>query len=1434
MKPICIFAVLTGVLLGSGATFAQVPSQALFDGTTLNGWETTDADQQWWRVVDGCLTGGSLSETIPHNTFLSTEQSFQNFDLKFSIKIEGAGGFVNSGFQIRSTRVEGSSEMSGYQVDAGDGWWGKLYDESRRNQVIAEALDPGAITQAVKPGEWNRYRIHAEGPRIRAWINGVLAFDYLEADRNIPLDGHFGLQVHGGGKVQVQLKDLHLQELPSTPNAMTWRRFQKAQSLAAQGGSPIKTHEQELAGFDVLDGFVVELVASDPVMNKVVDIAFDDAGRMWAITAVEYPIDGNESDDVIGMYRRGGRDQVLVFDEPWKKGPQTPRVYASNLFIPMAILPESGSVLVGQGPDILRFFDDDGDGRADRREVVLTGFGVQDSHLLPHRFVRAPGDWIYLAQGAFNASRVQTTTGDFITFNKCKVGRFQADGSRFEIVGIGLNNIWGFVIDRLGDKWVQEANDLGFPVANFEHGMSYPGIGSERFFSHSPWRPPSTEFRMGGTGLSGLAMSNDRNGFPPPWNETFFLANPIISSVQSVRANRQAATAHETSLQRTADLLTSADKNFRPVALHFGPDGCLYVVDWYNPIISHNEVPRDHPDRDKISSRIWRIRHRSQSHQKPIDVSQAPNGQLVELLSSDSTVTARAAWHQIADRQATELQADLLKLAARKNAPVEDRILALWSLQDLHGLNLPLLQQLIKSPEFALRREASRLAGELQLEPQALLALLQESPSESDPRVRLAAIDALSRAPVFSSALAAQLLRFCQPEVEGVSNSNVPVGTDGSSGSGGLGTSATPTSSAFETADFALERSLVRASLARYPDLVLQLLDSLQAAKLSPSTRQFALLCAGGAEAALQLAEVLRSREISPDPEELAFIARHSDQHAVADALSRWLADPKLSVQITTQLLASRQAWQSESLVSAIAQAARERYAGQPNTLNAAMLLRVARELHCLELEPEVIQLLRSGHASQKECLQALMEIPSHNAQLYARTARASLPGEEVRQLALVALAGVPDQAAFDLLLELWPDLLFQNRKLALNSLLRHKSGAERLLQALQDQEIGLEIMDSQILATLGEHLGARPELEKLRTQLAKNSMPGLHLSGGANDFADTQLTLRGPFTVETWVRLDPGISNGDGLLSDSVSFDLNFHDSRLRLWLKGRGDVIIANQPIQAGVWTHVALVRNADGLLSLYQNGKLDTVTDQAYPEQFSKLDIGRTIPDQGTSGWLTEFRVWDFARTASQIGDNYRIRFTAGSAIQGLHFRIPSTPILHSGSARIEGILGLPPMQSEGDARAEQERFSRYRTLAEKPGDLERGLALFQISCAVCHQVGAVGGTIGPTLDSVASKGTEGLLRSILTPNAGVESGYRILRVKTHDGQLLQGYLAADDASSITLRRLGREDLRIARKDIESLRFDPLSLMPEGLLNPMSDQQVADLFHYLLSLH
>src|SRR6185503_15755031 len=159
--------------------------------------------------------------------------------------------------------------------------------------------------------------------------------------------------------------------------------------------------------------------------------------------------------------------------------------------------------------EIVFLSDTDGDGKADQREVVLSGFGVQDSHLFPHQFTRGPGNWIWMAQGAFNYGKVKTTKGAEVKFDQTRMARFRYDGSDFDITSQGPCNIWGLVLTAEGEAWIQEANDYGYPVMPFHEYANYPGCSDSQFKSYAPEFPGTApDFKMGGTGLSGLALTD--------------------------------------------------------------------------------------------------------------------------------------------------------------------------------------------------------------------------------------------------------------------------------------------------------------------------------------------------------------------------------------------------------------------------------------------------------------------------------------------------------------------------------------------------------------------------------------------------------------------------------------------------------------------------------------------------------------------------------------------------------------------------------------------------------------------------------------------------------------------------------------------------------------------------------------------------------------
>ncbi len=556
-----------------------------------------------------------------------------------------------------------------------------------------------------------------------------------------------------------------------------------------------RTPEGELAGFKVPEGFVVELVASErDGVIKPIDLTFDDAGRLWTQTAEMYPLDpvmdirwddllrlmdDKEARDnhpafkrMLDLYqgRTKGLDKILILTDLDGDKPATVSVWADGLAIPMSVLPYKDGAYVAQGSELFFLRDSDNDGKADERVPLLTGFGFTDTHTMAHVLIRGPGDWIHFSQGALNKGEVSSLkSGATLPVNYSKIARFSLDGNKLELVNAGLNNIWGFQLRHNGQWYATEANDLGYSIVPMEPGTAYPGIGNERLRDYQPWMPELHKFRVGGTGISGLAFADDISGsFPDEWKDVAFLANPITSTINAVRIVRNADGT--VSAEHLPDLLSSDDKFFRPVNMEFGPDGCLYIADWYNKIISHNEIPTSHPDRDKTSGRIWRIRHESQQPRAIPDLTKVETAELPEYLRSPSIWAKRAAWHQIADRPVAEtmpLAPAIIALAADESQDEITRILALWSLEGIRHYDPSLLSALLKSPAHDLRREAVRSLISFDLSAADLAGALGPLAEDSHPMVRSQVLRTIDESGKMDAALIAMLVQACKPAIPG-------------------------------------------------------------------------------------------------------------------------------------------------------------------------------------------------------------------------------------------------------------------------------------------------------------------------------------------------------------------------------------------------------------------------------------------------------------------------------------------------------------------------------------------------------------------------------------------------------------------------------------------------------------------------------------------
>ncbi len=985
------------------AALAHAANTPLFDGKTFAGWEGDTTST--WRIENGALVAGSLEKAQAKNDFLATTREFANFELTLKWRLEGTKGFVNGGVQFRTKRIPGSHEVSGYQADLGAGYDGALYDESRRNKILAR---PSAevLANARKPlGEWNDYRIRAEGPRIQIWLNGVQTVDFTETDSGIDTSGIIAVQIHGNATSVVAYRDLALTELPATPkpaaasavnvqqndiialtggsnmertrlngflqtylvaakqggkiklrnfgwegdtvfeqwrdagaasSTSSWRQqrewrqqlrdagatvvlaqFGQMESLAGiaklpqfisayekliaefaeegrrvalivpvafegklaaqneslaaytkairdlaaklklnlieiekDGGNrevitdngyqlneaghrfvarriaeglgvaPVENEavrravlemerlwfdywrpmnwaflagdrsgvpyskdwrnrdkrifpqemedflpllkqadeniwallagkaatpigvrssipveepgvkplspEEEKAQFDILEGFEVNLFASElDGIVKPIQMRWDERGRLWVACAASYPqIKPGEK----------ANDYVLVCEDTDGDGRADKFTkFAEGLFMPTGIELGDGGLYVAQGTELLHLRDTDGDGKADTQRVVLGGFGTGDSHQNLNGLNWGFGGELWFTQGHHIYSRVETPSG-VETLNRSGVWRWRPRTGHldpfFQFSSAGAN-CWGVVTSEFGQPFHKSGANVGswFSTPGLVRSSLVVNAQAMNVFQ-APIKQVGQEFLHS-------------SGFPAEMQGRMIIGGYYANVLEQHELKQENGVFKSTQLP---SIIRSRSTVFRPIEVRMGPDGALYVLDWYNPIIGHYQASYRHPDRDKEHGRIWRVTWKGGNKVTAAKLAGASVPDLLEQLDSKE----RWAWYQskrlLIERDTQEVLAALDAWLPKQQGNDYRRLLAL-SLYEAHETPRPaLLGDLLRSSDARIRAYATRVVGTWARDgflPDAL-TLLGAQIADEDSLVRLEAIVAAS------------------------------------------------------------------------------------------------------------------------------------------------------------------------------------------------------------------------------------------------------------------------------------------------------------------------------------------------------------------------------------------------------------------------------------------------------------------------------------------------------------------------------------------------------------------------------------------------------------------------------------------------------------------------------------------------------------------
>src|SRR5262245_28696952 len=343
--------------------------------------------------------------------------------------------------------------------------------------------------------------------------------------------------------------------------------------------------ELERKSFIVCDGFEVNLFAADPLLAKPLQINFDPEGRLWVASSEVYP-----------QIKPGqvANDKVLILEDKDGDGrADATRVFADGLLIPTGVEPGDGGAYVANSTELLHLKDTDGDGKADQTRVVLSGFGTEDTHHILHTLRWGYDGMLYFNQSVYIHSHIETPYG-VRRLGGGGIWQFRPETMRLEVFIRGLINPWGHHFDRWGQSFATdgaggEGINYCIPGGYYEWAVdavrTLPGLN-----------PGSPKY-------CGLEVVSGRH-MPDSWQGNLltndFRGNRVCRFVVSDDGAGFAA-------REQPELIKTKHVAFRPIDIKMGPDGAIYIADWYNPIIQHGEVDFRDPRRDHTRGRIWRV-----------------------------------------------------------------------------------------------------------------------------------------------------------------------------------------------------------------------------------------------------------------------------------------------------------------------------------------------------------------------------------------------------------------------------------------------------------------------------------------------------------------------------------------------------------------------------------------------------------------------------------------------------------------------------------------------------------------------------------------------------------------------------------------------------------------------------------------------------------
>ncbi|EAQ77659.1 hypothetical protein DSM3645_01791 [Blastopirellula marina DSM 3645] len=1121
------------------------------------------------------------------------------------------------------------------------------------------------------------------------------------------------------------------------------------------------TAAAEQASFTLPSGFRIDLFAAEPQIAKPLNMAFDASGRLWVTETLEYPYPAP-----IGQ---PGRDSIKILEDTDGDGrADKTTVFADGLNIPIGLYPFAGGCVVYSIPNIYLLRDVDGDDVADERTVLFGPMGYdRDTHGMNNSFRRGFDGWLYACHGFSNVTSVAGADGHRVEMTSGNTYRMRLDGQRVEHFTHGQVNPFGMALDPLGNLFTADCHSK--PIYQLLRGGFYPSFG--RPDDGLGFVPPMMDHLHGSTAIAGVIRYDD-NRFPAEYRGNFFSGNVMTS-----RINRNRLEYHGSTIQAIAcdDLVQSTDPWFRPVDLQLGPDGALYVADFYNKIIGHYEVPLEHPGRDRHRGRIWRITYTGEgadrAHQPTPDLAAADVSALIDSMADPNLTTRLLATHQLVDRIGAAAQ-DALRDAVQSDVSTT-RAHAAWCLARLGLLNFAELQRLAEDPNQLVRVHALRILSEVALidwtDAQRQLAI--DGLRDPDAFVARAAADALGRHPHLESV--SPLLSLWKR----IRNADSHLAM---------------------TARIALrEHFRDPAVAAALTSVELENIEILLLAEIAIASRS-----PQGADFLLAHWPTIRlEQEFARQA--LVNASQYASPATMATLIKVVTAD--LPQDLSTQLQVLLPITQGAAVRGEIP-------VGLTQTANQ-LLERLEAEIDENSSAWSFASPPDQAATAPPWDFETRMDEAGEPQRMLS-----SLPGGEQQT---GRLSGPP--------FELPETLSF--RVAGHNRFPREPAQGDNYVQLrLASGEVVAKVdaprsdVATRVTWDLQPYAGQRGRLEVV-DQDRGGSYAWIAL--GDLDSPDTQLPETSPaarfvaLAAFTELAAALGDKAGGNVIRRLIQKIEEPQLQRpLAIQLTTRGATLIYRplaERIGAGIWPAsidvrlVGVVCNPETADALAVYRQAATYFDFASSQQLAD-ELGSTVVGAKLLLQLVDEGKLPAALLAD-VSLQEKLRLHADDTLQALVEKVD---------------IGSLTADTARQALLAQ----RIAGMQQSTGDLAKGAAMFKKHCAACHQISGEGALVGPQLDGIGNRGVERVLEDVLLPNRNVDQAFRTSILRLVSGEVLTGLVRNENTEKLTLVDSRGQERIIAVDEIEERRSSRLSLMPDNVADALQESEFYDLATYLSS--